>query len=231
MEDGAFDNFMAQVIIYIMKRGIIIAVIIIFLIGLWYFVINPIFIDRVEINDELPINIDMEEVVSVNENEAPIDEMPEAEVQVSETQEATETQEITETQETVETVEMDEMMESEESEETTTTEEPKTQQITERVEVIQADRFHPASGYARIVYAGEDTYVRYEELSTINGPRLHIYLSKDIEATDFIDLGPIKATDGNINYKVPDGVDIADYPYILHWCVPFNVLFNYAKLL
>ena len=47
---------------------------------------------------------------------------------------------------------------------------------------------------------------------------------------EFIDLGLIKGTEGSINYDLPEEVNIEDYPYVLHWCVPFSVLFNYAKV-
>lgn len=87
---------------------------------------------------------------------------------------------------------------------------------------------HPASGSVRIVQSEEGEIIRFENFETINGPQLHLYLSKDKDGKEFIDLGPIKGTKGNIHYQVPEGVDISEYPYVLHWCVPFSVLFNYA---
>lgn len=89
---------------------------------------------------------------------------------------------------------------------------------------------HPASGSARIVEAGGTTYVRYENFKTLNGPDLYVYLAKDLEASDFVDLGRLKATEGNINYAVPAGVNAAEYPYVLVWCKAFGVLFNFAKV-
>lgn len=59
---------------------------------------------------------------------------------------------------------------------------------------------------------------------------LHLYLAKTLEADDFIDLGPIRGTRGDINYSVPDGVDLSEYKYVMYWCVPFSVLFNYVEL-
>lgn len=89
---------------------------------------------------------------------------------------------------------------------------------------------HPASGFVRVVEAEGKTYVRYENYKTINGPDLYVYLAKDIEAKEFIDLGEIKATEGNINYEVPIGTEVSEYPYVLTWCKQFGVLFNYADL-
>ena len=89
---------------------------------------------------------------------------------------------------------------------------------------------HPANGEVKVIRDGSNQYVRFENFSTINGPNLHVYLAKDLGAKDFIDLGAIKGTDGNINYQVPSGVDLSEYTYIMHWCVPFRVLFNYAEI-
>jgi Electron transfer DM13 len=95
---------------------------------------------------------------------------------------------------------------------------------------IIATTLHPASGQLRIVKDGEKTYVRYEGYKTINGPDLFVYLSKDLDAKDFVDLGELRGTEGNINYEVPEGVDINDYRYVLTWCKQFGVLFNSVDL-
>ena len=89
---------------------------------------------------------------------------------------------------------------------------------------------HLASGTVRIIESEEGTIIRFENFETINGPGLNLYLSKDLEASEYIDLGPIRGSRGNINYVVPEGIDIREYPYILHWCVPFGILFNYANI-
>lgn len=89
---------------------------------------------------------------------------------------------------------------------------------------------HPASGTARIVRADGKAYVRYENLKTINGPDIYVYLSKDLDAKDFINLGAVRATEGNINYEIPAGVNPGEYRYVLTWCKQFGVLFNYADI-
>jgi hypothetical protein len=96
---------------------------------------------------------------------------------------------------------------------------------------IQSTTGHPASGQVRVIETTTGQVIRFENFKTINGPNLHLYLSKDIEGKEFIDLGPIKGTEGNINYEVPAGINLAEYKYVMHWCVPFGVLFNYAQLL
>jgi len=90
---------------------------------------------------------------------------------------------------------------------------------------------HPASGTVRILTeTGGSTIIRYEDFKTINGPNLHVYLAKDLDAEEFVDLGPIRGTEGNINYEVPEAIDISEYSYVMYWCVPFGVLFNYAEI-
>lgn len=89
---------------------------------------------------------------------------------------------------------------------------------------------HPASGTARIVSADGSYFLRYENFKTINGPDIFVYLSKDLSASDFVDLGRVKATEGNINYEIPAGINPRDYPYALVWCKAFGILFNSAKL-
>ena len=89
---------------------------------------------------------------------------------------------------------------------------------------------HPASGTARIVQATDKSFLRYENFKTINGPDLYVYLAADLEAKDFINLGTLKATEGNVNYEIPAGVDVKKYHYALVWCKTFSVLFNSADV-
>ena len=89
---------------------------------------------------------------------------------------------------------------------------------------------HPASGSVRVITTKDGTVVRYEDYKTLNGPDLYVYLSNDLEAKDFVNLGTLKATEGNINYPVPVGVDVKKYRYVLTWCKTFGVLFNSADI-
>lgn len=89
---------------------------------------------------------------------------------------------------------------------------------------------HPASGTVSLLKASSQTILRYENLKTINGPDLYIYLSTDLKATEFVNLGKIKATEGNVNYEIPAGTDLGKYRYVLVWCEQFGVLFNHAEI-
>lgn len=95
---------------------------------------------------------------------------------------------------------------------------------------VQDTFAHPASGSVSVIETDEGRVLRFENFETINGPQLNLYLATDTDATEYIDLGPIRGTSGNINYVIPDDVDLEKYNHILHWCVPFRVLFNYAQI-
>jgi peptide methionine sulfoxide reductase msrA/msrB len=89
---------------------------------------------------------------------------------------------------------------------------------------------HPATGTIALLDTTEGKVLRYENYKTINGPDLFVYVSTDTEASDFVSLGEIKGTEGNINYTLPEGIDLSKYRYVLTWCKQFGVLFNYADL-
>ncbi|MBI3337298.1 MAG: DM13 domain-containing protein [Candidatus Staskawiczbacteria bacterium] len=92
-------------------------------------------------------------------------------------------------------------------------------------------RFHGVEGRALLIKDGNKKTVRFEDFQTDNGPQLRIYLSTSLDAKDFVDLGTIKATRGNVNYDIPPETDTTKYKYVLVWCKPFSVLFSYANLI
>ena len=99
--------------------------------------------------------------------------------------------------------------------------------------IVQGDfkpRAHEVEGKALLIESDNKQTLRFEDFETINGPALYIYLSSDLGTDDFVDLGPIKATKGNVNYEIPENIDISKYKYVLVWCKPFGVLFSYADL-
>jgi hypothetical protein len=101
--------------------------------------------------------------------------------------------------------------------------------LSERVSIV-ATIAHPASGFVRVVTDGTSQYLRYEDYKTINGPDVRVYLATDTKAKDFVDLGVLRGTEGNINYPIPAGTDLSKYRYALTWCEDFSVLFNSAEL-
>jgi hypothetical protein len=72
--------------------------------------------------------------------------------------------------------------------------------------------------------------LRLEDLMVTNGPDLYVYLSTDKSASDFVNLGRLKANIGNQNYPIPAGTDLTKYDIVLIWCRAFSVLFGSAEL-
>ena len=89
---------------------------------------------------------------------------------------------------------------------------------------------HPASGTVSVLRGEKSSYIRYENFKTINGPDLYIYLANDLDAKDFVNIGQLKATEGNVNYEIGAGIDVGKYRYVMVWCKRFGVLFNYADI-
>jgi hypothetical protein len=92
------------------------------------------------------------------------------------------------------------------------------------------DSAHPTQGEALFIEMDDSMILRFEDFKTDSGPGLYVYLSKDTNANDYVDLGKLKAIEGNMNYDVPAGTNTTKYDHVLIWCEPFSVLFGYAEL-
>ena len=93
------------------------------------------------------------------------------------------------------------------------------------------DGIHDAQGIAKVIpIEGGGNVLRLEDLVVTNGPDLYVYLSTDKSASDFVDLGRLKANIGNQNYPIPAGTDMTKYDTVLIWCRAFSVLFGSADL-
>jgi Electron transfer DM13 len=92
------------------------------------------------------------------------------------------------------------------------------------------DGIHDAQGVAKVIpLEGGGNVLRLEDLVVTNGPDLYVYLSIDKSASDFVNLGRLKANIGNQNYPIPDGTDMTKYDTVLIWCRAFSVLFGSAE--
>lgn len=89
---------------------------------------------------------------------------------------------------------------------------------------------HDVSGTVAVYDNLGQRTLRFENLDTVNGPDLFIYLATDTTAKDFVSLGEVKATKGNVNYDIPIGLDLERYDTVLIWCRAFRTLFSYAEL-
>ena len=93
------------------------------------------------------------------------------------------------------------------------------------------DGFHNAEGLAKVIPLKDgQSILRLENFKSTNGPNVHLYLATDKTASNFIDIGRVKANNGNQNYNIPVGTDLAKYNTALIWCKDFSVLFGSAQL-
>jgi len=93
------------------------------------------------------------------------------------------------------------------------------------------DGIHNAEGIAKIIpLQGGTNILRLENLRVTNGPDLYVYLSPDKSTSNFVNVGKLKANNGNQNYDIPAATDLSKYDTILIWCRPFSVLFGSTEL-
>ena len=94
------------------------------------------------------------------------------------------------------------------------------------------DGIHDAQGDAYTIPLEDGSNVlRLENIKSTNGPDLFVYLATDDNASDFVNLGELKANKGNQNYEIPEGTDLTKYNKVLIWCQAFSVLFGSAEVL
>jgi hypothetical protein len=89
---------------------------------------------------------------------------------------------------------------------------------------------HTASGMAKIFSSTEGVTVVLDPYMSQNGPDLKVYLSVDEEASSYINLGKLKATEGKQIYPVPGNPDLSKYHYVHIWCEKYTVVFARAAL-
>jgi len=93
------------------------------------------------------------------------------------------------------------------------------------------DGIHDAQGdVLTITLEDNSNILRLQDFKSTNGPDLYVYLSTDDNASEFINLGELKANNGNQNYDIPEDADLSKYNKVLIWCKAFGVLFGSAEL-
>jgi hypothetical protein len=97
---------------------------------------------------------------------------------------------------------------------------------------------HTTSGRAvALELADRRRFVRLVDLHTSNGPDLFVYLSRaavdaprDTFDDDYVNLGRLRANQGNQNYAIPLGVPLDRYQSVVIWCRRFTYAFGAAAL-
>jgi hypothetical protein len=95
------------------------------------------------------------------------------------------------------------------------------------------DDFHFGRGTARLFGTPDGVFLRFEGFEVRNGPDLYVYLSPaagGYAGKGNLELGRLKASQGNQNYRLPAGTDPATYRSVVIWCKQFAVQFAVATL-
>jgi hypothetical protein len=66
--------------------------------------------------------------------------------------------------------------------------------------------------------------------SASSGPDLKVYLSKDIAASSFINLGNLKGLTGNQEYDIPASANLSEYKFVLIWFQRFSANFGTSNI-
>lgn len=94
---------------------------------------------------------------------------------------------------------------------------------------------HKVSGRALLVSVAGKPYLRLENFKTENGPDLHLYVIQNDSGSplgdDFADLGILKSTRGNLNYPIPEDLELSQQQSVSVWCKSFGVNFGFAPLI
>ena len=106
---------------------------------------------------------------------------------------------------------------------------------------LLAGRAHPTSGRASIYQvSGGKRDLRLTDFMTSNGPDVHVVLAQSNDESlgqDFVkgelndvELGMLKANQGDQNYDLPDSADLNRYNTVVIYCERFHAVFGVAKL-
>lgn len=87
-----------------------------------------------------------------------------------------------------------------------------------------------AHGTADIFDSGEMTFLRLEDFAVTSGIDQHIYLTKDGVVATGIDLGRLKATQGEQNYDIT-GIDTDVYNILIIYSKTFDMYYAHARFL
>lgn len=106
---------------------------------------------------------------------------------------------------------------------------------------LLAGRAHATSGRASIYQAPDGKRdLRLTNFTTSNGPDVHVVLAQSADENlkqnfvkgdlNNVELGLLKANQGNQNYDLPDSADLSRYDAVVIYCERFHAVFGVAKL-
>lgn len=87
-----------------------------------------------------------------------------------------------------------------------------------------------ASGNASLFLKEGRHQVVLDDFTSVNGPDLKVYLSKEISPVNFVNLGSLKSITGYQIYDVPQTTNAQEYTHVLIYCKQYSHLFGWAEL-
>ncbi|MEM7727430.1 MAG: DM13 domain-containing protein [Cyanobacteria bacterium P01_A01_bin.45] len=108
--------------------------------------------------------------------------------------------------------------------------------------VIQSGSFQKAEysiqGSVKVISDNGKNYLEFDQnFQTDSGPDLLVILHRDaslpnkgIQEQDYVNIAPLKSTNGTQRYEVPTNVDLTNFKSVAVWCRKFNTTFGFAPL-
>ena len=95
---------------------------------------------------------------------------------------------------------------------------------------ISGIKGYDADGTASVFVSGSMTFLRLQDFGVASGIDQRLYLTKDGTILTGIDIGPLKASQGDQNYDITS-VDHDTYNVLIIYSRPFDLYYAYAKFI
>ena len=95
---------------------------------------------------------------------------------------------------------------------------------------ISGVKGYGAAGEAAVYVSGEMTFLRLQDFGIASGIDQKLYLTKDGTIETGIEIGALKASQGDQNYNI-SGIDHDVYNTLIIYSKPFEMYYGYAKFI
>jgi len=95
---------------------------------------------------------------------------------------------------------------------------------------ISGVKGYGAAGEAAVYVSGEMTFLRLQDFGIASGIDQKLYLTKDGTIETGIEIGALKASQGDQNYDI-SGIDHDVYNTLIIYSKPFEMYYGYAKFI
>jgi len=96
--------------------------------------------------------------------------------------------------------------------------------------VLMSGPYGTVMGTVKIYSKATSYSLVLDSFAVSSGPDLHVYLSKEVQPLNFIDLGLLRANSGTQVYAISGTPDFTQYKYGLIHCQQYDHLFGSANL-